>query len=234
MPRIKATATPDFLRHLVVKAYDEARFTDSAETKTQALSGIMSDAISRTQFNVPQKTQPYPTYYAHQHQENTNLANAKAFFRACFGRFDALLDVVIAKVTDVQSLAAHEVQKHVKEVLLPMLQVVAEMIKPGADVPPSVTKLLRLVFDEYIKVMTADPKSTSRESIRALVSAATLPGGPELLMSQYVTLFCCLATDGLTLNVASCLRLRAYRSWILHFVVSWKNSRPIPIASHSH
>ena len=188
MPQIKQAASPEFLRELAIKAYDEPGFKESSQEKVKILSDTMSEAISRLQFNVYPKEEPAPTYgwYSsyRKPQINTNFVNAGGCFAACVGRFDTLVDLLVARVTDMREFTPQQVQKHVKEVLLPVMEVVATRVQSGAQVPPSISKLLRLVIDAYVKIIVADPKSTTRENVRSLVGTATLPGGAVMFVTE--------------------------------------------------
>lgn len=186
IPQITTVASPDFLQALCVKAYDESRFVDSFEVKSQILSDIMSNAISRTQFikyskPVHQSRYNYRYTSDQRPEPNPNFLNAGRFFQACVGRFDALAGLLAVQVTDMRHLTSVDVQKHVKEVLLPVLEIIAARVNAGAASPSSTSNLFRLVVDAYIKIVTEDPTGTTRASTRSLIRAATIPEGAELL-----------------------------------------------------
>ena len=199
MPQIKECASPAFLRNLAVAAFCESDFSESPDVKMKVLSSIMSAAISRVSFNEPNKpaSEPVHPYCSSQHPAtssmNPNLLNAEAFLRACLGRFDDLAGVILNHVADISSLSAYDARKQVKEVMLPVLQIVAEHlqdnINPTILLPAGINELLRIAVTSYVKIIAEHPYEASRESIRALVWAVTLPGGAEFFATPYVYQF---------------------------------------------
>ncbi|TCD68473.1 hypothetical protein EIP91_010648 [Steccherinum ochraceum] len=195
LPKIKGTATSDILRGLAVMAHDEQRFTDSAEVKAQVTSEIMQVAISRTLFTEVVKTPTMAAAYTYGYSrtanvplvvKNPNYERARATMGVCMTRFPQLTASVFDKVMDTQALSVFDVEKQVKEVMLPLLQFVAEQLSTTPENAPPVgtDKLLRVAMEAYVKTVSADVKATKTEDVQSIVMAATLPGGPKLFATM--------------------------------------------------
>ncbi|TCD68476.1 hypothetical protein EIP91_010651 [Steccherinum ochraceum] len=195
MPQITASSTNAFLRELALKAYDETRFADSTEVKTRVSAEIMNAAITRTTFNDRSARPSASTHRGYlallnnmaaytQPKTKTNFDNAKAYLLACWGKFDHLVVQILDKVADIQLFTPSESQKQVKDVMLPLLQIVAENKQAGLSetVAPAVSRLLRTAVDAYVK--TIEPTASSTEAVRSLVRTMDLPGGPEIFVAS--------------------------------------------------
>ncbi|TCD68475.1 hypothetical protein EIP91_010650 [Steccherinum ochraceum] len=196
LPSIKDIAGPEVLRDLAVVAYDEQRFQDPAEVKSQVTSEIMTVAISLTALNEATQPPPAVSYSSRRYSKmplscadpNPNLERAKSTLQACIPRFPFLIDAVFDRVADMTSMSVANAEKQVKEVLLPILQLmIDEAPNVAGGVPRAgIEKLLRVVMEAFLKADTKEIKAFKAEDVQLIVRAATLPGGPELLTSLFL------------------------------------------------
>lgn len=171
-------------------AYDEERFQDSVEVKSQITSEIMAAAISRTILDETIQPSPAVSYSARRYAKapppssvpNPNFRRARDLLHACMTRFPLLVDVLCDQLADTTSMSTAAFKKQVQEVMLPVLEYMVEE-RPRLSVDVRTAKLLRVVMDALLETASKDMKAIKTEDVKTVVKVATLPGGPELLVS---------------------------------------------------
>ena len=160
--------------------------------KLEVSAEIMATAINLAEFNKPLRP-PKPRWTKYEvlvirKRPNSNYENANVYFLECLGKFDHLIQRVFERVVDIGAFPPDKAQKHVQEVLLPLLRLIAEPMHREAEAhaPPGTNEFLKEVIKRYIAMLSENPHCTTKEDIRALVYAMALPGMSGLFISRYV------------------------------------------------
>ncbi|TCD65285.1 hypothetical protein EIP91_002847 [Steccherinum ochraceum] len=192
-PKMKHDTHPSLLRDFAVKVYEEQSFQSESDLRSEVSEAIMTEAISRAAFTPPLMSDLDKFVQDFVSREKTDKKNkgwitAKAFLKACLGRFDGLVENVLAYILSGYDTAPRSDKPvHLVEVLAPALKTVAKYLHnhPTAALPQDLHTYVRAILDLYVQVVIAELAELQLEDVvqrvRTLVVAATVPGGPEVL-----------------------------------------------------
>ncbi|TCD67253.1 hypothetical protein EIP91_000330 [Steccherinum ochraceum] len=182
LPQVMEVADGEFLRDLVVKAFNESGFQQSSNVKSRKLSEVMRVAIGRADINTYDGLN---VRYGSVDSRPQNLNYAVEYFQACLERFDHLIPLIFDRVLDTSEEDGEEDEmyevKRVERVLLPLLDSFLEEFKtrPKALSALDLSAPIEAVIKARWRALAERREGTINERLQNLTKVAALPGGSQ-------------------------------------------------------
>ncbi|TCD65287.1 hypothetical protein EIP91_002849 [Steccherinum ochraceum] len=192
LPQIKKSSEHGFLRDLALRLCKEEIFAGEAALRHEVALAVMRAAIDRAplgSFTIPAASvhHGYATRKSSVNLEQGKFQCARSYLDACLGNLDCLVVPVLEKLIEVEPLEAQVGARHITDVMIPVLQHLAEypQTHPHVTVSVETAEFFEWALAPAVQLAGWSPTYAEiQRHVRSTIVAACLPGAAEILFEH--------------------------------------------------